>query len=115
MVLVAMKTLEQPVEHGVAGSAAVEDAVEPGAQDLSLLGARRELVFLERTIEPPDHPLGDFDGVSLLVIGGNELVNQPFGVNPAQGVHAETKLAGVVGDDDRVLQQSLMMDRAPQR
>src|SRR5271165_1805703 len=115
MVLVAKQTLEQPVEHGVAGSAALEDAVEPGAQDLSLFGARRELVFLERTIEPPDHLLGDFDGVSLLVIGGNELVDEPFGVNPAQGVHAEAKLAGVVGNDDRIPQQALMMDRAPQR
>src|SRR5208283_3529158 len=80
MVLVAMKTLEQPVEHGVAGSAAVEDAVEPGAQDLSLFGAGRELVFLERTIEPPDHPLGDFDGVSLLVVGGNDPRVKPEGV-----------------------------------
>jgi len=110
---VAMTALEQAVERGVAGAAALEDAVEAGAQDLGPFGARRELVVFQATIEPPDHPLGDLDGVALLVVAKNELVDEPFGVNPAQPVDADAKLAGVVGNDDRVLQQTLMMDRAP--
>jgi len=118
---VAMEALEQAVERRVAGAAALEDAVEAGAQDLGLFGARRALVVFQATIEPPDHPLGDLDGVALLVVDGDELVDEPFGVNPAQRVFAdadprvEPGEAGVVGDDDRVLQQALMMDRAPQR
>ena len=110
-----MEAFEQAVERGVAGSGALEDAVEAGAQDLGLFEAGGELVVFQATIEPPDHPLGDLDGVALFVVGGDELVNEPLGVNPAQRVDADAKLAGVVGNDDRVLQQALMMDRAPQR
>ena len=33
-------------------------------------------------IEPPDHPLGDLDGVALLVVGGDQLMDEPFGVDP---------------------------------
>jgi hypothetical protein len=36
-------------------------------------------------------------GVALLIVGGNELVDQAFGVNPAQRMRADAKLAGVVG------------------
>src|SRR5215831_13841951 len=72
-ILVAKQSSEQPVEHHVAGSAALEDAIEASAQDLGLLRAGRQLVFLQGTIEPPDHPLGDLNGVALLVVGGNQL------------------------------------------
>src|SRR6202171_6276007 len=54
LVLVAMKAFEQAVERGVAGSGALEDAVEAGAQDLGLFGARRELVVFQAPIEPPE-------------------------------------------------------------
>jgi hypothetical protein len=70
----------QPVEHHVAGSAALEDAVEAGAQDLGLLRAGRLRVFLQGTIEPSAHPLGDLDGVALLVVGGNQLVDEALGM-----------------------------------
>ena len=53
------------------------------------------------------------------VVGGDQFVNQPFGVNPARRVRADAELAGVVGNHDglaqRPLQQPLMTDRAPQR
>src|ERR1700751_6188333 len=42
-------------------------------------------------------------------------MDAPFGVNPAQSVDAYAELAGVVGNDDGVLQQSLVAARAPQR
>jgi len=35
-------------------------------------------------IEPPDHPLGDLNGVALLVVGGNQLMDETFGMYPAQ-------------------------------
>jgi hypothetical protein len=44
----AKQSSEQPVEHHVAGWAALEDAIEAGAQDLSLLRAGRQLVFASR-------------------------------------------------------------------
>ena len=102
-----MKAFEQMVERGVAGSRALEDAVEAGAQERGLFGVRGELVVFQATIEPPDHPLGDLDGVALVIVGGNELVNKPLGVNPAQRVHADAELAGVVGDDHRPGEQAL--------
>ena len=111
----AKQPSEQPVKYYVTGSAAIEDSVEAGTQDLGLLRAGRQLVFLQGTIEPPDHPLGDLDGVALLVVGGNQLVDEAFGVNPAQRMDADAKLAGVIGNDDGVRQQPLMADRAPQR
>ena len=46
-----------------------------------MLRAGRLLVFLQGSIEPPDHSLGDLDGVALLVVGGNQLVHEAFGVN----------------------------------
>ncbi|HXZ16412.1 MAG TPA: hypothetical protein VEH77_10645 [Roseiarcus sp.] len=47
-------------------------------------------------IEPPDHALRDLDGVALPVVGGNEFVDEAFGVNPAERVIAEAELSGVV-------------------
>jgi len=41
-----------------------------------------ELVVFQGAIEPPDHSLGDLDGVALLVVGGDQSSNSvsPFGV-----------------------------------
>ena len=74
-----------------------------------------ELERFELTIEPPDHPPGDFDGVALPVVGGNELVDEALGVNPAQRVVADAELSGVVGEDDGAGEPILGAERAPQR
>ena len=84
-------------------------------QEARLFRARRELVILQAPIEPPDHPLGDLDGVALFVVGGDELVDEALGVDPAQRVVADAELAGVVGNDDRAREQAFGLDRAPQR
>ena len=42
-------------------------------------------------------------------------MDEPFGVDPAQRVRADAKLARVVGNNHGVRQQALMMDRAPER
>jgi len=39
-------------------------------------------------------------------------MDEPFGVDPAQRVRADAKLARVVGNNHGVRQQALMMDRA---
>ena len=66
------EALEQTIEHRIAG-AALEDAIELHAQEACLLRARGALVGLQAPIEPPDHPLGDLDGVALLVVAGTSL------------------------------------------
>ena len=78
-------------------------------------GLGRELERLELPIEPPDHPPRDFDGAALPVVGGDELVDETLGVNPAQRVVADAELPGVIGDDDGAAEQILGPDRAPQR
>lgn len=42
-------------------------------------------------------------------------MDEPLGMDPAQSVRADAELAGVIGNDDGVRQQALMMDRASQR
>ena len=93
-VLEAEEAPEQAVEGGVAGSGAVEDAVEVRPQAFAFLGAWGELVFFQGATEPPDHAPGDLDRIPLLVVGGDELVDEAFVVHPAQGVFADAQLAG---------------------
>ena len=42
-----------------------------------------------------------------------ELVNQAFGVDPAQAMRADIELAGVVADDHAVAEQAMRLDAAP--
>ncbi len=42
-------------------------------------------------------------------------MDESLGVDPAQGMLADMELACVVGDNNGVLEQALMADRAPQR
>ena len=70
VVLVAMEALEQAVERRIAGPTP-EDAVELGAQERGLFRVGGELVLFQAAVEPPNHLLGDRDGVALLVVGGN--------------------------------------------
>src|SRR5271156_5944592 len=93
------QALRQTVERRIAG-AALEDAIKLRTQEARLLRARGELVGLQAPIEPPDHSLGDGDGVALFVVGGDELMDQALGVDPARRMVADAELAGVVGDDD---------------
>ncbi len=66
-------------------------------------------------IEPSDHRLGDCDGVALLVVGGEELMDETLGVDRAERVIAEAELAGLVGDDDGLTEQALGLDRPHER
>ena len=51
----------------------------------------------------------------LLLGEGVELVHQPLGMDPTQGVPADIELAGIVADDHRVGEQAVRLDAAPQR
>jgi hypothetical protein len=60
----------------------------------------------------PGSSLGVADA-ALPIVGGNELVDETLGVNPAQSVVADTELSGAVGEDDGAGQPTLGGDRAP--
>src|SRR5271166_4688014 len=91
------RPLEHAQEFALSGEQAFEDALEPGAQFGGSLRIGRRLVVLQLAIEPPDHPSRDLDSVALSVVGGDELVDEPLGVHPAQRMLADTELPGVVG------------------
>ena len=114
-VLVAQQALEQAVERGVSGLARSKMRSNRARRISAPLGARGELVFLQLAIEPPDHPPRDLDGLALLVVGGDQLVDEPFGVDPALRVHADAELAGAVRNDDEFAEPALLLNRAPQR
>jgi hypothetical protein len=66
--------------------------------------------LLQRAIEPRDHPLGDLDGIALVVVGRNELVDERFAMKPARRMDADAELTGVVGNSDGIRQQPSMVD-----
>jgi len=95
-VLAPEQAFQQTIERRIAGSA-IEDAVELRAQKACPFRARRELVILQAPIEPPDHPLGDLDGVALFVVGGQETLGVLTGASSAVSVigHALAQARGL--------------------
>ena len=66
-------------------------------------------------VEPP-HPRPDpRTRLPLAVVEADQLVDEPLGVDPAQRVRADVELAGVVADDDGILEQAMGDHAAPQR
>ena len=53
-------------------------------------------------IEPPDQAAQPLLRGAVLVGEGVELVDQPLGMDPAQGMAADIELAGIVADDDGI-------------
>src|ERR1700733_1183862 len=111
----AQQTAQQAVERGISGFGAIEDSLELRAQDFGSLGARSELVVLQLAIEPPDHSPRALDALVLNLVGGDQLVDEPFGVDPALRVHADAELAGAVRNNDKIAEPALLLKRAPKR
>ena len=98
---VGVEACEQPIKDSKAG-AALEDAVETGAQGGSALWCRITAVGLEVAVEPPDQRARMLLRDTLPVGEGVELVDQAFGMDPTQGVAADRELAGIVADQDGI-------------
>src|SRR5260370_41472438 len=98
-----MEPGEQPIERGEAGPS-FEDPVEAAAQGSFPLERRIPLVGLEIAVEPPDQASQALLRRAVPVGEGVELVDQPLGVNPAQPMAADIELAGIVADDDGLLE-----------
>ena len=57
----------------------------------------------------------DLDGLVLNLVGGGQLVDEPFGADPALRMHADAELAGAVRNNDEFAEPALLLKRAPQR
>jgi hypothetical protein len=68
-----------------------------------------------RAVEPPDQLADQVDGQPLAFIERDQLVHQPLGMDPAEGMGAYSKLTGIVGDDGDLVEQTVMMDAAEER
>ncbi len=101
LLLIGMQSFEQPVECGKAGSGG-EEPLEALLERRVGLRRRLPAVRLEIGIEPPQPRPDPLDGLALPVIEADQLVDQPFGVDPAQRVMADVELTGVVTDDDGI-------------
>src|SRR5436309_5723212 len=109
-----MEPCKQTVEGDESGLAR-EDAVKARPQDSLALPARILAIGFEVAIERPDQSTNAGLGLALLIGKGIELVNETFGMNPAQAMLANIELTGVVTDNHRVGQKAMRLDAAPQR
>ena len=91
--LVGVQAVEQSVEHDEAG-AALEDAVEAGAQLGPAAPTGLTAVGLQVGVEPPDELAHVCLGGPLVVGEGVELVDEALGMNPAQGVLGDCRAIG---------------------
>ena len=96
-------------------AAAGEDAIEPGPHLAAWRGRSRRYAFEigGRTIRFRAH-LRALGG-AVQVGEGVELVNEPLGMHPAQGMLADIELAGIIAEDDRIRQEIVRRHGAPQR
>ena len=111
--LVGVKPHQQAIEGDEAGLLH-EAAIEPRLQRCLAFRGGSETIGLEVGVEIPDLAADGSLSSAALVGEGVELVNEAFGVHPAQTVLADIELAGVVADDDGLGKQAVRLDAAPQ-
>src|SRR3984885_2374907 len=111
--LVGMQPCQQAVQRDKAG-AALEDAVEAGAQGPRPALAGGEPVSFEAGVEVPDQPTDQRLRGTMAVIEGVQLVYEPLRMHPAQRVTADGELPGVIAQHHGVAQKSVRLDAAPQ-
>ena len=108
-----MDTRQQPIqgdEAGFTGEERIEAARQLPAEPFAWLSA----IGFQSGVERPESGLYAFLFPPLVIGEGIQLVDQPLGVNPAQGMPADIELTGVVAEDHGVGQQSVRLDGAPQ-
>jgi len=105
---VVVEALEGEVEELIIG-VLCEDLIEGGLKPFLFLLRRRGLIVLQLVVEIPDLLSDLFEDFFSVFVRGNELVDGPFGMNPAQIVEEEIKLAGIVTtDDDKAFRQAMI-------
>ena len=111
---IGVKPFEQAIEHDEAGRAA-EDTVEPRAQGRAPSRRGRLAIGFEVAIIIPDQAADTLLCGPVAIVESGELVNEALAVDPAQRMVADVKLAGIVADDDGVVEKAVRLDAAPQR
>ena len=112
--LLSAEPRQEPVEGGEACLRG-EDGVEAA---LKLSGATRcwrLAVGLEVRVEAPDAGADALLCSDVRRAERIELMNEAFGMDPAERVLCDPELAGAIGDDDCAVQEPLFRNRAPQR
>ncbi len=93
----------------------IHHQIEECFQGSSPSRANIALPSLQIGVKPPDEHPRDLDGTALRGGHGHHLMDEPFGMDPAQGVRADPEQAGIVRSDYRAVQQAMVMGRAPER
>ena len=112
-VLVGGESCQQAIQ-GDEASALAEDAMKAQPQGAAAFCGGRQAIFFQIGIEAPDQSADTLLGGAVLVGEGIELVDQPFGMHPTQRMQAtNVELAGIVAQHDRVAQEFMRVDAAP--
>src|SRR5260370_15937529 len=86
-----------------------------GEQGGLVLRRRVSALGFEVAIEPPDQMAYPLLCRAVLVGESVEFVNETLGMHPAQGMAADLELAGIIADDDGVVEEAMRRDAAPER
>src|SRR5271166_2209700 len=110
---VRMQPGQQAVKRDETGATA-EDTVEPGTQRERPAPGGFLLINLEIGVEVPDETANAFLSRAMLIVERVQLMHQPLRVNPAQRMVANVELPGIVTQHNRVAQEFMRLDTAPQ-
>ena len=100
LLFVVVEALEGEVEELIIGLLC-EDLIECGVEPIFFLLRRSCFIGLHFVVEIPDLLSDLFQDFFSVFIRRDELVDGPFGMNPAESVEENIKLAGIVTDDDK--------------
>ena len=104
IVLLRVQPFEQPVKQDKAGFAG-ENAVETPLQLALSFGCWVVTILLEIGVQPPDTPPDSALGFLMFDGDRDQLVDQSFGMHPAQGMPADFELPRAIGNNHHILQQ----------
>lgn len=110
--LAASQSKQQFVEVAITG-AQRENPIEPGLKAPGCTRIRSSLIGFQGLVKAPDEIPQGFDMPYLAGCRRHQFVQQTFGVDPAQRMGADAELSGIVGDNHRIADQTMMADGAP--
>ena len=103
---------QQRIEFAIAGADG-EYPIEPKLKAAGGTSRGFSPIGFQRFVKVPDELAQGFDVLHLARRRRHQLVQQPFGMDPAQSMGADPELAGVVGDDHCIADQTMMADSTP--
>lgn len=110
--LAAAQPKQQFVEVAIAG-AQRKDPIEPSLKAPGGTGIRSLPIGLQSLVKVPYKLAQGFGVFHLAGRRRHQFVQQPLGVDPAQRMGADAELSGIIGDNHRIADQTMMADGAP--